>query len=104
MLFQTNSDLAEKAAGFPSSQPTLLVMGNFEDGIKSIHPVVERRILLNIRKRTEAVPLLFACHFVFNLVYVPGCHSFFHFLEYLFLKIRLGLKQGPQKLIAQLGL
>ena len=83
---------------------TLLAMGNFEDGIRSIHLVLEKRLFLNIRKRTEAVPLLFACHYVFNLVYVHGCHSFFLFLEYLFLKTRLGRKQGPQKLIAVLGL
>ena len=69
-------NLAEKAAAFPSSQPTLLTMGNFEDGIKSIHLVVKRRIFLNLKKRTEAVPLPFVCHFVFNLVYVH--------LEYLF--------------------
>ena len=52
----------------------------------------------------EAIPVLFAAYFVFNLTYEHRAQSFYQFLEHIFLKTKLGRKQGLQKLIALLKL
>lgn len=104
ILLQGNTDIAAAAAASSSSQPSLLACGSFGDGISSVHIVIEKKVFLTVTKRTNAIPLLFAAYFVFNLSYGPGAQSFYHFFEHVFLKTKLGRKQGPQKLIALLKL
>lgn len=99
-----NTDIAAAAALSDNSQPSLLVCGSLGDRISSVHLVMEKKIFLTLRKRVEAIPVLFATYFVFNLTYEHGAQSFYQFLEHIFLKTKLGRKQGPQKLIASLKL
>ena len=104
ILLQGNTDIAAAAAASSSSQPSLLACGSFGDGISSVHLVMEKKIFLTVRKLTDAIPLLFTTYFVFNLCYESGTQSFYHFFEHVFLKTKLGCKQGPQKLIALLNM
>ena len=102
ILLQGNTDIAAAAAAASSSQPSLLACGSFGDGISSVHLVMEKNIFITVRKQTNAIPLLFAMYFIFNLSYEPGAQSFYQFFEHVFLKTKLGRKQGPQKLLALL--
>lgn len=101
---QGNADISGAAAAANSSQPSLLACGSFHDQIYSVHLVMEKKVFLTIRKLTDAIPLLFSTYFIFNLCYEPGAQSIYQCLEHVFLKTKLGRKQGVQKLIASLQL
>ena len=55
---------------------------------------MEKKVLLAIRKKTDAIPLLFSSYFVFNLSYETGAQSFYHFLEHIFFENQTWVETG----------
>ena len=67
--------------------------------------VLEKKVLFQVAKQTDAVPLLFCMFFAFNLSYTAGANSFYLFLEHVLLQTKAAAKKHTvSRLIVRLGL
>ena len=62
-------------------EPTIVIEGSLA-GIKEAYLVIEKEVLCKIPKIKEAVLILLASFYVFNINYTSGLFNLFMFLEY----------------------
>lgn len=84
-----------------TKQGCLLCTGSMEQ-IEEVFLVLEKKVLFGV-KATESVVTLFSVFFVFNINFPTNTHSFFQFLEHVFLKVKLPKKQALARLAAKLS-
>ena len=85
-----------------TTQGCLLCTGGIKK-VEEVFLVLEKKILFAV-KATHCAVILFATFFVFHLNFPIGANSFFQFLEYAFLKVKLPKKQALARLAAKLNI